>query len=47
MCSSDLSKAAFLDAAKDLIREGDNVLVKASHGMQFPDIIDALKQFNQ
>ena len=41
------SKAAFLDAAKDLIREGDNVLVKASHGMQFPDIIDALKQFNQ
>ncbi len=29
---------------KNIIREGDNVLVKASHGMQFPKLVDALKE---
>lgn len=37
------TKADFLAAADDIIRDGDNVLVKASHGMDFPEIVDALK----
>ena len=41
------TKAEFLDAAKDLIKEGDNVLVKASHGMQFPEIVDTLKALGE
>ncbi|MCF2554310.1 UDP-N-acetylmuramoyl-tripeptide--D-alanyl-D-alanine ligase [Faecalicatena contorta] len=36
-------KADFLAQMKDLLKEGDNVLVKASHGMHFPEIVDALK----
>ena len=38
------TKEDFLDAMKNIIREGDNVLVKASHGMQFPKLVDALKE---
>lgn len=37
------SKADFLAQMNGLIKEGDNVLVKASHGMAFPEIVDALK----
>lgn len=37
------TKADFLAAADDIIQDGDNVLVKASHGMEFPEIVDALK----
>ena len=27
-----------------LIKKGDNILVKASHGMEFPKVIEALKK---
>ena len=37
------TKKEFLDTYKDIIRPGDNVLVKASHGMAFPEIVDALQ----
>ena len=37
------NKADFLDAMKDLIEDGDNVLVKASHGMDLTTIVEALK----
>ena len=35
-------KAEFLNAMNDIRQEGDNILVKASHGMHFPEIVDAL-----
>ena len=35
----------FLDSMKDILAEGDNVLVKASHGMNFPELVEALQQF--
>lgn len=28
----------------DIIKDGDNVLVKASHGMNFPQIVHALEE---
>lgn len=37
------TKADFLKQAKDILKEGDNVLIKASHGMEFPEIVEALK----
>ena len=37
------TKADFLNAIRDIIKDGDNILVKASHGMNFPEIVDALK----
>ena len=37
------TKEEFLSQAKDILLEGDNVLIKASHGMEFPEIVDALK----
>lgn len=37
------TKEDFMAAMKDIIKDGDNVLVKASHGMQFPELVDALK----
>lgn len=37
------NKADFLDVMKDLIKDGDNVLVKASHGMDLTPIVEALK----
>lgn len=39
------TKADFLSAMKDIIKEGDNILIKASHGMDFPELVDALKNF--
>lgn len=38
------TKADFLAQIKEIIKEDDNVLVKASHGMQFPEIVDALRK---
>lgn len=37
------TKKEFLDTCKDIILPGDNVLVKASHGMAFPEIVDVLQ----
>lgn len=37
------TKTDFLDKMHFLLKKGDNVLVKASHGMHFPEIVDALK----
>ena len=39
------SKEEFLKASKEIIKEGDNCLVKASHGMEFPEIVSALEDF--
>lgn len=39
------SKVDFLAAMGEIIKEGDNVLVKASHGMQFTEIVEALQTF--
>lgn len=39
------AKADFLAEMKHLIQSGDNILVKASHGMQFPEIVDELQKF--
>lgn len=39
------TKQDFLAAMKDVIKDGDNVLVKASHGMHLEDIVDALRAF--
>ena len=38
------TKADFLASVKDLIKSGDNVLVKASHGMNFPEIVEELRK---
>lgn len=37
------TKEEFIASLKDIILPGDNVLVKASHGMNFPEIVDALR----
>ena len=37
----------FIEALGELLRDGDNILVKASHSMRFPEIIDALKAFSR
>ena len=37
------TKEEFLDAMKELILPGDNILVKASHGMNFPEVVEALQ----
>ena len=36
------TKADFLAQTKDILKDGDNVLIKASHGMEFPEIVEAL-----
>ena len=38
-------KESFIQASQDIIKEGDNLLIKASHGMNFPEIVEALKNF--
>ena len=38
------TKAAFLAVAKECLRKGDTVLVKASHGMAFPEIVEKLTE---
>ena len=35
----------FIKASGNLLKNGDNILVKASHSMCFPEIVDALKNF--
>lgn len=37
-------KESLMDFAKELLREGDNILVKASHGMKFSEIVEFLKR---
>ena len=39
-----LAKADFFAEAKKLICKGDTILVKASHGMEFPEIVEYLKR---
>ncbi len=39
------TKADFLAAMPELLREGDNVLVKASHAMHFEELVEALEKF--
>lgn len=38
------TKADFFAKASELLQKGDTVLVKASHGMEFPEIVDYLKK---
>ena len=37
------TKAEFLSQADKFLKKGDTVLVKASHGMEFPEIVEKLK----
>lgn len=37
------SKTDFLAQTKNILKERDNVLIKASHGMEFPEIVEALR----
>ena len=37
------TKADFLAQTKDILKDGDNGLIKASHGMEFPEIVEALR----
>lgn len=37
------TKADFLSAVKDIVKTGDNILVKASHGMHLEEIVETLK----
>lgn len=36
------TKAEFLSQKEDLLQKGDTILVKASHGMEFPEIVEEL-----
>ncbi len=38
------TKADFLSAVKDIIKTGDNILVKASHGMHLEEIVETLRK---
>ena len=38
------SKADFLGHADELIKSGDNILIKASHGAEFPELVEALRE---
>lgn len=40
------TKADFFAHAGDILQRGDTVLVKASHGMEFPEIVEKLKEMN-
>lgn len=37
------TKSSFLDKINNVIQKGDTILVKASHGMEFPEIVETLK----
>ena len=37
------TKEGFFEKSKELLQKGDAVLVKASHGMAFAEIVDVLK----
>lgn len=39
------TKEDFLSKVDTILCDGDNILVKASHGMQFPEIVNALKMW--
>ena len=45
-CSMEIhhykTKAEFFENADSVLREGDTILVKASHGMEFPEIVERL-----
>lgn len=38
------TKQEFLNELSDIINKGDTILVKASHGMEFPEIVEELKK---
>lgn len=38
------TKAEFLAQANSILNKGDTILVKASHGMEFPEIVEKLQQ---
>lgn len=38
------TKAEFFENAGSVLREGDTILVKASHGMEFPEIVERLSR---
>lgn len=38
------AKADFFNEMDDILKEQDTILVKASHGMEFPEIVDRLKR---
>lgn len=38
------TKAEFLANTEEILKKGDTVLVKASHGMQFPEIVEELQK---
>ncbi|MDO4312080.1 MAG: UDP-N-acetylmuramoyl-tripeptide--D-alanyl-D-alanine ligase [Eubacteriales bacterium] len=40
------TKADFLAQAGEILQSGDNVLIKASHGMEFPEIVEALENLS-
>ncbi len=40
------TKAEFLEKGMALLQKGDTVLVKASHGMEFPEIVDKLQELS-
>lgn len=40
------TKADFLARAREILQQGDTVLIKASHGMEFPEIVEKLKELN-
>ena len=39
------TKADFLAAMNDIIKDGDNVLVKASHGVALSEVVEELEKF--
>ena len=39
-----VSKPAFFEDMHNVLHENDTILVKASHGMEFPEIVDRLTQ---
>ena len=45
-CSMEIhhykTKAEFFENADSVLKEGDTILVKASHGMEFPEIVERL-----
>lgn len=40
------TKAAFFERCSELLQKGDTVLVKASHGMEFPEIVEHLQSLH-
>lgn len=40
------TKQDFLDKIQNVIKKEDTILIKASHGMEFPEIIEVLKQMH-